>query len=69
MIDLDYMEDKIYLFTIKDKNGKISKYATAQLSQFEAEVLWNDEISNDHDNINYTVKEITDEVSDDVIWF
>jgi len=65
------MEDKIYLFTIKDKDGKVSRYATASLNQFDAEVKWDDEISNDHDNINYTVKEMEDEVygEDDVVWF
>lgn len=63
------MEEKIYLFTIKDGDGKVSRYATAQLTQFDAEVAWDAEIACEHDNINYTVKEVEDDVSDDVVWF
>jgi hypothetical protein len=65
------MNDKIFLFTIKNKDGTSSKYATVQMTQFDAESQFDFEISCDHDNIDYTVKEMEDEVfvEDDVIWF
>lgn len=45
------MEDKIYLFT--DENGK--RYATAQVTQLDAESQFQSDYGND---IDYTIKEI-----------
>lgn len=66
------MEDKIFLFTIKDKDGTIAKYATAQYTQLEAEQTWEEEMACLHDTLNYSIKEIRDtdvEFEEDVIWF
>lgn len=64
------MNDKIYLFTIKDKDGSVHKYATTAMTQFDAEVEFDNEILQDHDSIDYLVKEVElDDVCEDISWF
>lgn len=61
------MEDKIYLFEIDGK-----KYATGSGNQMDAEYKFDYEISNEHETLDYTVKEVELEIiknEDGIIWF
>lgn len=64
------MDDKIFVFTIEDKDRTIHKYATAQQTQMDAETLFDNEILQDHDRVDYLVKEVElTDVCDDISWF
>lgn len=59
------IEDKIFIFKIEDKI-----YCTAQPTQFDAETMFDIEISQDHATMAYSVSEgYIDSLPEDVIWF